>query len=149
LGLAQAVASTTLFVPVVSTAAGAVAAVGGRLTWVVVPLLALVAALWLALMECTRIAAVVGQTRNVVRAFGRAVRFVFRNLPAVAGLYGLALLLLGLLHVLYRWGLMPHLPLDWWPLVLVLQQTFILGRLGARLARLAGGVVLYRGLVDS
>jgi len=43
---------------------------------------------------------------------------------------------------------MPHLPLDWWPLVLLVQQTFILGRLWARLVRLAGGVALYQGLVD-
>ena len=104
--------------------------------------------LWLTLTECTRIVAVVGQTRNIFRAFCGAVRFVFRSFPAVAGLYGLALAVLGSLHALYRWGLMAHVPLNWWPVVLLVQQAFILTRLGARLVRLAGGVALVRELVD-
>jgi hypothetical protein len=148
LGALQALASSVLFVPLVGAAVGAVAAVGRWLTWVVVPLLAAVAMPWLALTECTRIVAVMGQTRNIFRAFGRAVRFVFRNFPAVAGLYGLALALLGSLHALYRWGLVAHVPLNWWPVVLLVQQAFILGRLGARLVRLAGGGALVRELVD-
>ena len=145
LGALQALASSVLFAPLVGIAVGAIAAVGRWLAWAVVALLAAVAALWLAVTECTRIVAVAEQTPNIFRAFGRAVRFVFRNFPAVAGLYGLALALLGSLHALYRWGLMAHLPLNWWPLVLIVQQTFILIRLGARLARLAGGVALYQG----
>jgi hypothetical protein len=148
LGALQALASSVLFVPLAGIAVGAIAAAGRWLTWVVVPLLAAVAALWLAMTECTRIVAVVGQTRNIFRAFGGAVRFVFRNFPAVAGLYGLALAVLGSLHALYRWGLMAYLPLDWWPLVLIVQQAFILTRLGARLVRLAGSVALVRELVD-
>ena len=137
---------TLLFLPAIVAVMAAVAAVGGWLAWVIIPLLALVAVLWLALVECTRIVAVVGQTRNIARAFAGAVSLVFRHPLPVAGLYGLTLLLLGLLHALYQWGLMPHLPLDWWPLVLLVQQAFILGRLWARLVRLAGGVVLYQGL---
>jgi hypothetical protein len=66
----------------------------------------------------------------------------------VAGLYGLALALLGALHALYRWGVMAHLPLGWWPVVLLVQQAFILGRLGVRLVRLAGGVALVRELAN-
>lgn len=142
LGAVQGVASVVLFVPLLSAAIAASVLLGGWFTWVVVPLLALAAMLWLAVAECTRVVAVVDRTRNVARAFGRAVRFVFRHLPAVAGLYGLALALLGAVHALFRWALMPRLPLDWWPLVLVVQQTFILVRLGARLARLAGTVAL-------
>jgi hypothetical protein len=144
LGAAQGITSMVLFLPFSVAVVIAIAAVGGWLAWVLVPLLVLAAVLWLALMECTRIIAVVEQTRNVSRAFGRAVRLVFRRLPAIAGLYGLALLLLGSLHALYRWGLMPHLPLDWWPLVLIVQQAFVLARLGARLARLAGGIAIVR-----
>jgi hypothetical protein len=147
LSAVQGIASTALFIPVVGVALGAIAAVGRWLLWVVAPLLALLILLWLALMEYIRVAAVVGQTHNVFRAFGQAIRFIFgsrRNLLAVTALYGLALLLWGILHALYRWGLMPHLPLDWWPLVLVVQQAFILARLWARLVRIAGGVALYR-----
>jgi len=147
LSVVQATVSTVLFVPIIGAAIGAIACVGGWLAWIVVPLLVLLLVLWLALMEYIRIAAVVSQTRDIFQAFTKAVGFVFRNLPAVAGLYGLALLLLGLLHALYRWGLLPHLPLDWWPVVLVLQQAFILARLWARLVRLAGGVALYRASV--
>jgi hypothetical protein len=145
LGVVQGVTSVVLFVPLVGVAMGIVAVVGSWLTWVVVPLLALIAVLWLALVECTRIVAVMEGTRNVVRALGEAVRFVFRRPLPVAGLYGLALLLLGLLHALYRWGLMPHLSLDRWPFVFIVQQSFILARLWARLVRMAGGVALYRG----
>jgi hypothetical protein len=143
LSLVQGAFSSLIFIPVIAAAAGVVAVVGQWLWWVAVPLLGLVAALWVALTEYTRVAAVAGETRNVARAFSQAVRFVFRNFPAVTTLYGPALLLLGLLYAIYRWGLMPHLPLDWWPLVLVVQQAFILARLWARLVRLAGGTALY------
>lgn len=138
---------STLFVPLTGALVGAVTAVGGWLAWILAPPLALLALLWLALVEFVRVAAVVGQTRNVFQALGGALRFVlsgFRNLVAVLGFYVLALLLLGLLHALYRWGLMARLPLEMWPLVLVVQQTFILARLWARLVRMAGGVALYR-----
>jgi hypothetical protein len=141
---AQGIASTALFVTIASAVIGAVALAGNWVLWIIAPLLALVIALWLALMESVRVVAVVGRTRNVLRAFGEAVRFVFRNSLAVVGLYVLALLLLGVLQALYRWGLMSYLPLDWWPLVLVVQQAFILARLWARLVRTAGGVTLYR-----
>lgn len=144
LGAVQGIASILLLTPVIGVAVGVVIAVGGWLAWMVVPVLALVAALWLELVEYARIAAVVGETRNVARAFGEAGCFIFRHPLQVAGLYGLTLLLLGVLHALYHWGLMPYLPLDWWPLVLIVQQVFILARLWARLVRLAGGVVLYQ-----
>lgn len=142
LGAVQGVVSIALFVPVIGAAVAAVAVVGGWLVWIVIPLLAPVAVLWLALWEYTRIVAVVGGTRNVIRAFGGAVSFTFRRPLPVAVLYGLALLLLALLHALFRCGLMPCLPLDRWLLVLAVQQAFILTRLWARLARLAGGVAL-------
>jgi hypothetical protein len=142
LGAVQAVASVVVFTLMVVAAIGAIAAVGRWLTWVVVPLLILVAALWLALTECTRIVAVVEGTRNAVRAFSGAMRFVLHHIPSVTGLYGPALLLLGLVHALYLWGIMPNLPLEWWALLLVVQQATIAARLGTRLARLAGGVAL-------
>ncbi len=119
------------------------ASLAGWLAWVVLALLALFAGIWLALFEFVRIVAVVEGTRNIVRAFSRAARFFLRRLPATAGLYGLALLTLGLIHALFRLGLLPHLPLTWWPLVLSVQQLFVLARLWARLARWAGATTLY------
>jgi len=147
-----------VLVPAIGAAAVAAATVGGWLAWVIVPVLILVVVLWLALTEYTRVVAVVEGaaslpfvregTQNVFQAFAGALRFVFRHPLPVAGLYGLALLLLGTLHVLFRQGLMPRLPLDRWLLVLLVQQAFILARLWARLVRLAGGVALYQGCTE-
>lgn len=125
-----------------------VASLAGWLTWAVLALLVLFALIGLVLFECTRIIAVVEGIRNVARAFSRAVRFCFRRPLAVAGLYGLALLALGLAHALFRLGVLPHLPLTWWLLVLVVQQVFVFARLWARLARLAGAAALYSRLAE-
>jgi hypothetical protein len=140
LGLAFAVVFglALTFVLTASIAAGWVA-------WVALPLLAVAALVWLALAELTHAIAVADGTRNVFRALARAATLLFRRLPAVVGFYGLALLLTLLLHGIFRLGLLPLLPLSWWPLVLVTQQLYIIGRLWARLARLAGGVALYQG----
>jgi hypothetical protein len=133
-----------VFIPAIIIAIIVITAAGEWSAWVAIPLLIFLALLWLAMVECTRIAAVIGQTRNIFRALGRASSFIFRNFLAVAGLYELALLPLILLHSLYHWGLRPYLPLSWWLLVLLVQQTFILARLWARLLRLAGATVLFQ-----
>jgi hypothetical protein len=142
LGVVQGIAFLAILVPGIALGVVAVVAAGGWLAWMVIAGLALVGVFALALIECTRIVAVVEGTRNLLHAFAGAMRFVLRHPLSLAGFYGLALLLAGVLHAGYRLGLMPHLPLDQWLLVLVVQQTFILARLATRLVRLAGGVVL-------
>ncbi len=142
LGLVQGIVFALIFVPAIAVAAVAVVSIGRWLAWVAIPGLALVAVFGMMLIECARMVAVVERTRNPFVAFGRAVRFVFRHPLPVAGLYGLSVLLAGLLHLLFRLVLMPPLPLDWWPVVFLVQQTFVLARLGTRLVRLAGGVAL-------
>ena len=144
LGVLQGIVAVVLFVPLIIASVAVVSAIGGWVAWVVIPLVVLVAALWLMVTDLSRVIAVVDGTRHILRALGRAVRFIFHNLKPVAVLYSLALLLTVLLHALFRWGLLAYLPLDWWPLVFLVQQTFILARLGARLARMAGGVTLYK-----
>jgi hypothetical protein len=144
LGLVQGIAFTVALLAGLAAVGAAVAAVGQWLIWLALPLLGLAASLWLAWMEGARIVAVVGGTRNVLRAMGGGIRFVFRHLPSFAVLYGLTLLLTASLHLVFRWGLMRRLPLDWWPLVLLVQQSFVLARLGTRLLRLAGGAALAR-----
>lgn len=141
LAAVQGLATIFVLAPLVLFAAAA-----GGAAWLLLPVLALAVALGLALMEYTRILAVARDTRNPFQAFGMAVRFVFdrRRRPAVFVLYLVSLLLVALLHTLYRLGLMPLLPLEWWLLVLVVQQSFILLRLGSRLARLAGASALLR-----
>ncbi len=113
-------------------------AAGGWLNWVTLPLVALLAMLWLAAVEATRAMAVAGGTRNIFRAFGRAAAAIFRRPLQYFLLYGLAMLLLLLVHAIFRLGLMPVVPLAWWPVVFAATQAFILLRLWARLARWAG-----------
>lgn len=117
---------------------------GGVLAWIALPVLALILLAGLSLLEYTRILAVARGTRNPFQAFALAARFVLGRRGAVLGLYALSLALVALLHALYRLGLMPLLPLDRWLLVLVVQQSFILLRLGTRLVRLAGASALLR-----
>ena len=145
LGAVQVLLSVVVFGPFIAVGVGIVAIAGAWLMWLAVPLLVVLAVVWLALFELARVTAVVGGKRNVARAFSGAGRVIWRHPLQVAVLYGLALLLLVLLHVLYRWGVMPHLRLEWWPLVLLVQQVFILARLWARLVRTAGGVALVLG----
>jgi hypothetical protein len=107
----------------------------GRLGWA---LIALMLVVWLAWTECTRAIAVGEGTRNIFRAAGRAALLIFRRPLRVFAFYALALAPLLALHLAFRAGIMPRLPLDWWPLVLLVGQVFILLRLWARLARWAG-----------
>lgn len=116
--------------------------IGNWLVWFLVLAVGLWILLWSVLLEYSRIAAVVGETQNAFRALGQGLRFVFHHLWAVAGLYAATLLLAAALHALFRLGLMPYLRLDWWPLVLIVQQAFILARLCTRLIRLGGATAL-------
>jgi hypothetical protein len=108
-------------------------------------LVVIVALLWLAAWELTRVAVVVGERRNVFRAFGRAVGFVFHRSLSVALLYALSLVSWAALYLLYRWALVPRLPRAWWLLTFFLQQVFVALWLWIRLGRWAGDVVLYQG----
>jgi hypothetical protein len=142
LGLAQGGLALLLFAAPVALAVGLGTAVGAWTAWGTVPLLLLGAAVWLAWCELTRVGAVAEATRNIARAALSAGRFLLRRLGAVALLYGAALALLLLVHALFRL-LLPLLPLDIWPLAMVVQQFFILARLWTRLVRLGGSTALW------
>jgi hypothetical protein len=142
LALIQGILVLLVVGPMVGAGVGIVAAAGSAAAWAVVPLLGLVGAAGLALVELCRAFAVAEGTRNLFQALGQAARYLVRHPLAVGGLYLLSLLGVAVLHALFRLGLLPLLPLDWWPLVLLVQQTFVLLRLGTRLARLAGVVAL-------
>lgn len=114
----------------------------GRFGWLVFLLFLMLIALFLALLELARAWMVVNNRRNLFAGLWQAIKSVFHHPLALAGLYSLALLLLLLLHLVFRLGLLPRLPLAWWPLVLLVQQTFIFLRLWARCIRLAGCVAL-------
>jgi hypothetical protein len=143
LGVVQAIGLILIVGPAIVLGLGVLAAVGQAATWAFACLAALSAGLWAALVEWTRVSAVANGTRNVFQAAGHGFRALFRRPLAVVAVYGLSLVLATLLHLAYRLGLMPLLPLERWLLVLLAQQTFILARLAIRLARLAGAVALF------
>lgn len=117
----------------------AMAAAGTQINWVTLPLTVLIIVPWLAILDYTHLLAVAGQTRNVFKAFGKAFVLIFRRPLALIGLYGLSVLLLVLVHLVFG-NLLPILPQVWWPLVFVVTQAFIVARLWARMVRWAGAV---------
>lgn len=142
LGLVQALGGVLILGVAAVAAALLSALLGAWAAWFAALLGGLAALLGLGWLEWARILAVAEDERNPFLALGRAARFLLRRPLPVAGLYGLSLLLAGLLHAVYRLGLLPLLPPQPWLLVLAVQQTFVLGRLAIRLARLAGGLAL-------
>jgi hypothetical protein len=143
-GSLQAVGTILLFALSFALVGAAVAAIGAWMAGLAVALLLLTALLWLAIWELTRVAVVVGERRNVLRAFGRAVIFIVRRPVNVAVLYALSLASWVSLYVVYRWALVPRLPRAWWLFTFALQQAFVTLWLWIRLGRWAGGVALFR-----
>jgi hypothetical protein len=142
--LLQAVGTILLLALLLALAGAGVIAIGGWMAGLIVPVLLLVALLWLVVWELARVAVVVGGRRNVFRAFGRAVSFVFRRPLNVTVLYALSSVSWLALYGLYRWALMPRFPRAWWLLIFLLQQAFVAFWLWIRLGRWAGGVVLFQ-----
>mgnify|MGYP001028544100 CR=1 FL=1 len=143
-GLLHAVGTILLFALLLALTGVVTVAVGGWAIGLTGLLVVIVALLWLAAWELTRVAVVVGERRNVFRAFGRAVGFIFRRPSSVALLYALSLVSWAALYALYRWALVPRLPRAWWLLAFVLQQVFVAFWLWIRLGRWAGGVGLFK-----
>jgi hypothetical protein len=119
-------------------------------SWVVinnlaaVPLLGflLLALSGIAFLEITRVAAVRVETRNPLKAIRYALVFALRNPGSLVSFYLLAAVFILFVHMIFRVGLFPHLPLYFWPVVLLAQQVFVLLRLFVRSQRLAGMAAL-------
>jgi len=141
LGLAQVLAPALVAFPAVLFL-GAAWEQAPWEAWIVVVALAADLALSLALFEVAGVWMVSHNSRHLGRALRAAFSFLIRNAVSLAVVYAVALAGLGLAHALYDLGLGPHLPLAVWPVVLVVQQAFILTRLGARLLRLSACAVL-------
>jgi hypothetical protein len=115
-------------------------------SWVVinnlaaVPLLGflLLALSGIAILEITRVAAVQVETRNPMKAIRYALVFALRNPLSLVSFYLLAAVVILFVHMIFRLGLFPHLPLYFWPVILLSQQVFVLARLFVRSQRLAG-----------
>lgn len=117
----------------------AASTVGAWINWVTLSLSILIIVPWLAVVEYTRLFAITNNTRNIFQTFGGAFALIFRRPLALMGLYGLSLLLLAVIHLVFR-GLLLKLHLDWWPLIFVVTQAFILARLWARMVRWTGAL---------
>ncbi len=141
LGVLSVVMFSLLFLPLL-VALAALAGLGTWLVWLVVVLAGLLLAFWLAWFEVAHVMAVVEGRRNVFWALWRALVMLLRRPLPWIGLYLLALLLLGVIHLAFRSGVLPVISFEFWPLALLGTQVFVLLRLWARLARLAGAVAL-------
>jgi hypothetical protein len=97
--------------------------------------------LWLAILEYTRLLAVSDGTRNMFKSLGRAVALVFHHPLVVAGFYALSLLVLLLIHVMFR-TLLSSRVVAWGILFLIVSQFFIAARLSLRLIRWAGALTI-------
>lgn len=93
-------------------------------------------------LEYSHVVAVQEGTRNPWQALLGALRFSFRRPLPLVSFYSLTTLLILFTHILFRMGIFPHMPLEFWPVVLVAQQVFILTRLSLRGQRLAGAAAL-------
>lgn len=138
LGLGQAVLFILGLVVLGALAVWAVVRLGGWGAALALPILLAALAGWVVFFEVTRVKAVVTTTRNPFRAAGFGARFLARHPGQILLFYALAFLALAALHGLYRWGILPLVPTTAVLPALAVQQSFILLRLLARAARLAG-----------
>ncbi len=92
-------------------------------------------------IESARAVALTQNQRGVFHALGGAARAMVKQALPLAALVGGGLALYGLLYLAHR-RLVDALPLRWWVLTLLVQQTYTIARLGIRLARQAGQVGL-------
>ncbi|MGB1251804.1 MAG: hypothetical protein ACPG8W_14390 [Candidatus Promineifilaceae bacterium] len=98
--------------------------------------------LWIVWFELSAVALIQHNTTNPFRALSQGFRTLFRRPLALIGFYMLALLLMAGFQWVMRFAVQPNLPATWWPLVLVVQQVGIFGRIGLRLFRYAGALQL-------
>ncbi|MBN1659671.1 MAG: hypothetical protein JXA93_14795 [Anaerolineae bacterium] len=142
LGALQGLAALLFLLPLIAGALVAFGAGSTALGWLLLALALAVDLLGLALFEWTRILAVAGGPRDILRAFGRAACLLVRRPLPVALLYLLTLAAAAVLHAIYRLGLLPILPLDAWLAILLVTQTFLAARIATRLVRLASATTL-------
>jgi hypothetical protein len=115
---------------------------GAQILWIGLIVGILVAIAWLAWMDFSRLMLIATSNGNLFRAMSQGFAFTLRHTLAWLGLYGLVFGLLAAVNILYRGIILPALPLSAWPLVFIVQQSFIFLRLWSRSVRLAGGAAL-------
>ena len=101
---------------------------------------------WTAIFELAQVYLVAGEKRNIGSTLRIATKTLFQGIIPLSGYYMLSLAVLLGLHLVFRVGLMPRLPLAFWPLVLIAQQSFIWLRLWSHASRLAGDMEFVRSM---
>jgi hypothetical protein len=99
---------------------------------------------WTAIFELGQVCLVAGEKRNIGSALRIGIKTLFHRILPLTGYYVLSLVVLLALHLVFRVGLLPRLPLAFWPLVLIVQQAFICLRLWSHASRLAGDMEFAR-----
>jgi hypothetical protein len=137
LGLLQTLLTLLVFILVITVFSITI----GFIPWsaaLLAPLAILLIVLWTGFMELAQVCLVVGENRSIGAALRAALSLLWRRFIPLTTYYILSLGLLLGLHLIFQFGLFPRLPLAFWPLVFVLQQSFIFLRLLTHAARLAG-----------
>ena len=116
--------------------------VGSWLVWAFLPIIGALLVVWLAVIELSRVSMVRIDIRNPLRGIVEAVKALVHHPRQYALIYVVWLGIWLVVQLVFRVGLLPRLPLEFWPLVLVVQQAFVLLRLWARAGRLAGLVII-------
>lgn len=98
-------------------------------------------------IEMARAVALTRNQRGVFPALGSAARAMVTQALPLAALVGGGLVLYGLLYLMHRW-FVDVLPLHWWLLTLLIQQAYLITRLGIRLTRQAGQVGLLNRILS-
>lgn len=141
MGFTQFILALLIFSALIVAAITTIGLAGDWSTWIVIPVLIVLMVVWLGIMELTGAQMIVNDTRNFPRAFFESLRNFFRHPINFLVFYGLVTLALVTAHLIFNFA-MPYVPLSWFPLVLIVQQSFVVARLGLRLVRAGGSVKL-------
>jgi hypothetical protein len=100
------------------------------------------------IFDYAKIRLVVEDSRKSWRAALGSVKLVFRNLGATTATYGMVALIAVVLALAYGavCGFIPRNLALWMALLLVLQQAFVLGRIGVKLLFFGSQLEIYRGV---
>jgi len=116
------------------------------LGWTALFILLLLLIGWVQICEVAGLQAVLKNTRNIFKAIGNSFKSTLGNLASLVFYYVAAFLFLGFVHIVFRLGIMPQVPLQIWPLAFFIQQAFILARLWSKNVRISGAAVLLKEL---
>jgi hypothetical protein len=142
-GLAQTILTLLVFIPALALFTFIIVV----FPWsaiLLVPAFLILLIVWTGFVELSQVYLVAGKNRQIFTALRSALRLIRRRAAPLAGYYSISLVLLVVLHLVFRIGLFPRLPLAFWPLVLIVQQAFVFLRLWAHASRMAGDVEFVR-----